>query len=463
MIVVVTEVLLRQAREFLTLLNVVRLRARVLPSKHPSVSSAIYEAVQIMDRMLAENERVTLSLMSKEIYVEGVRLANESILYEAMVNDLAGRSIVSITFNRGLTTDEFIEFINCAFVKLYERNAAGAVAELKALPHITVNELHLVMPEVDSLFGVDKEQHKVTREVYQAALRAVVDAYFDARGKQKVNLELIDSVVRLIMNGVTRYPEVYFGLGALKAYSEYTFYHSVNVAILSMLIGSRLGFNDEQMHKLGMAALLHDIGKVNIPSEILDKPGRLTEEEFKIVRDHPVDSARILAQHKNVDRVSLIVAAQHHAHYDLSGYPDFRGMGELHLMSHIVTIADVYDALTSDRSYSKAKLPDHAMRILVEERGRKFHPVLTKVFAQITGMFPVGSLVELDTGEMAIVSKANPVDIYRPQVKLITPTHTGSAIMRLIDLREQTDGFYLRSIVRAVDPASQGVSIASVM
>lgn len=463
MIVVVTEELLRQAREFLTLLNVVRLRARVLPAKHPSVSSAIYEVMQILDKVLAENERLTLSIMNKELYVEGVRLANESILYEAMVSDLSARNLSSITFSRGLSTDEFIQFINIVFVKLLERNNGGVSADLQALPHVNVNELHLVTPEADPIFGVDKEQHKVSREVYQAALRAVVDSYFDARGKQKVNLELIDGVVRLIMNGVTRYPEVYFGLGALKAFSEYTFYHSVNVAILSMLMGSRLGFDDEQMHKLGMAALLHDIGKVNIPSEILDKPGRLTDDEFKIVREHPVDSARILAQHKNVDRVALIVAAQHHAHYDLSGYPDFRGMGELHLMSHIVTIADVYDALTSDRSYSKAKLPDHAMRILVEERGRKFHPVLTKVFAQITGMFPVGSLVELDTGEMAIVSKANPQDIYRPQVKLITPTHTGSAMLRLIDLREQTDGFYLRSIVRAVDPAAQGISIASVL
>jgi putative nucleotidyltransferase with HDIG domain len=246
----------------------------------------------------------------------------------------------------------------------------------------------------------------------------------------------------------------------MKDFHEYTFYHSVNVAILSMLMGSKLRFKESLLHKVGVAALLHDVGKVQMPLEILDKPGKLTKEEFEYMKGHAAEGARILAEH-GADPLAVVTAAQHHVHYDRQGYPEYEVPGDLHFVSHLVTVVDVYDALTSDRSYRTSMLPDRAMQIVIEGRGTTFHPQLTKVFANLTGMFPVGTLVELDTDELAVVCKPNSDDIFRPQAKLLTEPYGDNQVFRVVDLTERdANGAYLRSIVRSIDPHDHQINVA---
>jgi HD-GYP domain-containing protein (c-di-GMP phosphodiesterase class II) len=202
------------------------------------------------------------------------------------------------------------------------------------------------------------------------------------------------------------------------------------------------------------------VGKVQMPIEILDKPGKLSEEEFEHMKGHAAEGARILTE-QGATPLAILTAAQHHVHYDRRGYPHYDSSVGLHFVSHLVTIADVYDALTSDRSYRTSMLPDRAMQIIIEGRGTVFHPQLTKVFAGLTGMFPVGTLVQLDTDELAVVCRPNPEDIYRPYVKLLTEPYGDNPLFRVISLTERgRDGQFLRSVVRSMDPGEHQINVA---
>ncbi|MCH7909883.1 MAG: hypothetical protein IIB38_09740 [Candidatus Hydrogenedentes bacterium] len=165
-----------------------------------------------------------------------------------------------------------------------------------------------------------------------------------------------------------------------------------------------------------------------------------------------------------MDDLAIVVAAEHHAREDLSGYPKFHTLKRLHTMSKIVAIADAYDALTSDRSYCKAMLPDRAMKLIIEGSGTHFNPTLVKAFVQLSGMFPAGSCVELNTGEYGVVHKANPKDFYRPQVRILPRADERTTAFRLVDLTElNSAGVLRRSIVRSIEPATAGLDSEAIL
>lgn len=457
-----TKVQLAQIGRLTAALHVCRQRARVYPAAHPHVRESIQEVMELLETILDTRDHVTLSIVEGELYVEGQLLPDESLTYKDMIADFTERELTCFTFLAGFTFGELTAFIAASDAKPEELRRLGGVKpalEQQGLRHITLDQWTLVLPETSSQEGV-----RISREVYRSAVEVVVAAFVDARARQRLNIEMVEGVVRVLVAGVLENQDICLGLSTLKSADEYTFYHSVNVAMLSMLMGSKLRLSGEILHKLGVAALLHDIGKVAVPDEILNKPGRLTDEEFQTVKSHTWEGVKALSEQDEVDKLALIVAAQHHAHYDLKGYPNFQGLGDLHFMSHLATVADVYDALTSERSYRRPMLPDRAMQIIIEGRGTTFHPSLTKVFASLTGMFPVGTLVELDSGEIGVVCTPHPDDIFRPQVKLVTKTPGTGTVFRQVDLSETaSDGSYLRSIVKSADPRQYGIEIGQVV
>ena len=274
----------------------------------------------------------------------------------------------------------------------------------------------------------------------------------------KVGRSHIEAVMVM---GVLENEEIFRGLSTIKNAHEYTFYHSINVSILTILMGSRLQLDPELLNKIGAAAMLHDLGKLRVPQEILDKPTTLTDDEWRIMKSHSIEGAKLLSEQQNVDPLALIVAAQHHAKHDLSGYPRFNGIDRLHIVSEVVAIADVFDALTSDRSYRKAMLPDKAMQIIAESRGTGFEASFVRMFAKMVGLFPVGTMVELDTGELALVTKANPDDLCRPVVRLVDPDAKQTSDPVFIDLMEVSDFIYKHSIVRSIESPQRGAHLAN--
>lgn len=450
------------ARPFLRNFDKARKRARIYPPEHPYLEESRELLAASLEDLLLVHESITISIAEGDVFVEGCHIPDDDGLLEPMISDLTRRELVSITFLPGVASDELTTFILLSTAKpsdLEDLGGIEAALERKGVTHVLVNRKSLALPTGDST-EESAETTRVSRETYRAAVQAVLEAFAEVSARHTVNLELVEGVVRMLVAGVLHHPDTYLGLSVMKDFHEYTFYHSVNVAILSMLMGSKLRFNEMLLHKTGVAALLHDIGKVQMPLDILDKPGKLDPEEFAYMKRHPSEGARILSE-QGADPLAIVTAAQHHVHYDRRGYPAYDVPGDLHFISHLVTIVDVYDALTSDRAYRTAMLPDRAMQIIIEGRGTTFHPTLTKVFANLTGMFPVGTLVELDTGELAVVCKANPDDIYRPQAKPLAEPYAPRQEIRLIDLAEQdTNGAYLRSIVRSIDPHEHKINVA---
>ncbi len=457
-----SEALVAAARPFLRNLDKARKRARIYPPEHPYVQESRELLVGSLEELLLVRDSVTLSISDGDAFIEGCHVPDDDGLLEPMISDLTRRELVSVTFLPGITPDELTTFLLLSVAKPPELDNMGGLEsalEQKGVRRVLIDRKSLALPAEDDT-GQEAETTRVSREAYLSAVHAVIETFAEISAREMVNLELVEGVARMLVSGVLQHPDTYLGLSTMKNFHEYSFYHSVNVAILSMLMGSKLRFNEGLLHKVGVAALLHDAGKVRMPLEILDKPGKLTQDEFEYMKTHAAEGARLLAE-QGADPLAVVTAAQHHVHFDRRGYPEYEIPGGLHFVSHLVTVVDVYDALTSDRSYRTSMLPDRAMQIIIEGRGTTFHPELTKVFANLTGMFPVGTLVELDTDELAVVCKPNPDDIYRPQAKLLTEPYGDSRAFRVVSLADRdSNGAYLRSIVRSIDPQEHQINVA---
>ena len=208
-------------------------------------------------------------------------------------------------------------------------------------------------------------------------------------------------------------------LTALKKYDNYTFTHMVNVSALAMAQARALNVDGTLLREFGFAALMHDIGKVKTPLEVLNKPDKLTKEEFDIMKRHVVDGAHILRRTPEMPALAPIVAFEHHLKQDLSGYPEKIGSRKLNLCTMIVSIADVFDALRSNRPYRQGLATDRIRAIMGEQGNPAFNQVLLKRFVNLMGLFPVGNLVRLNTDELAVVTAEHPTDPFRPQVKIL--------------------------------------------
>lgn len=257
-------------------------------------------------------------------------------------------------------------------------------------------------------------------------------------------------------------------LSTIKDYDDYTYTHSVNVAVLSLCLGNRIGLSRNSLEHIGICGLFHDLGKIDIPREILTKPGQLTEVEWDEMRKHPMASVmqilKLRASHEVKSKI-LLAPFEHHVKYNLSGYPHVDQKKGVSLFGRILQIADVYDAITSARAYrSHALSPDQAITHMMKGAGTDFDPILLKVFAIMMGTYPVGSLLELDTGEIGIVADYPVATGSKyPRLILLEKAENGwtrrEGVINLADKDEKT-GSYRRNIIRSLNPAVFGIQPA---
>lgn len=205
----------------------------------------------------------------------------------------------------------------------------------------------------------------------------------------------------------------------LRKYDEYTYTHSINVAVLSIILGKHIGLERNELQLLGLAGIFHDVGKALIPEAILNKPGKLTRREMDIMRTHPHKGHEILSQQKDIPEEVVNAALEHHERYDGKGYPRGLRGEDIHLISRIVGVVDVYDALTSKRAYKDPLPPGKVLGMMYKWRLSDFHPNIVDHFIKSLGIYPVGSFVRLTSGEYAVVVDHNPHAPLRPVVKIV--------------------------------------------
>jgi HD-GYP domain-containing protein (c-di-GMP phosphodiesterase class II) len=231
---------------------------------------------------------------------------------------------------------------------------------------------------------------------------------------------LVDAVVE----SIDRHPDALLSLARLKNADEYTYMHSVAVCALMVALGRQLGLNDAQCRDAGMAGMLHDLGKAVMPQDILNKPGKLTPEEFDIIKTHPVRGYEMLLEGTNVSEGAKDVCLHHHERVDGTGYPHRLSGEQITLLARMGAVCDVYDAVTSDRPYKAGWDPAHALSQMASWKGH-FDTVVFQSFVKSVGIYPTGSLVRMRSGRLAVVLDQNPSALTKPRIKVFFSTKAG--------------------------------------
>jgi len=419
---------------------------------HPHVQRSIDALTTALLEALQATPTIVFGFVSDAIIVDAVRLPKANAMLVGFGRDLRDRDVEKVIMSRGLTRDEVRQFL----AVLSDRKSPMALPEQltrRGVRHIALGRI-VVEEAGDQQTGV-----AAARRVYQTAVETADTLWQSAKAGEKPDpaaaRKIIDSLARLVTQDRTSL----IALTALKKYDNYTFTHMVNVSALAMAQARALNLDGSLLREFGFAALMHDIGKVNTPLEILNKPDKLTADEFEVMKQHVVDGAHILRRTPEMPALAPIVAFEHHLKQDLSGYPENVGSRRLNLCTMVVSIADVFDALRSNRPYRQGLATDRIRAIMGEQSSPAFNPILLKRFVTLMGLFPVGNLVRLNTDELAVVTAEHPSDPFRPQVKILTNSKgewlEEPALSNTWD--RDSRGEHPRAIVEAVDPEPLGI------
>ena len=276
-------------------------------------------------------------------------------------------------------------------------------------------------PMLESRVGYAEEFEEAIK-VEKEARKIIHDVMDDVRLGKQIEVEKVTPVVEKITDSIIQNKDTLIFLGRIKQANEYTFQHSVSVCALMVSFSRALGHDRETTNEIGVGALLHDVGKMKVPEAILNKEARLTENEFGLMKSHVVHSSLILSRTPGITQAALDVAGQHHERYDGTGYPHGLKEDEISPYGQMAAIVDVYDAITSDRCYHKGMEVADALRKLFEWGKYHFNNELVHTYIRTVGIYPVGSLVKMESGMLGVVVESNPGNLMVPVVRIVYDT-----------------------------------------
>jgi len=257
-------------------------------------------------------------------------------------------------------------------------------------------------------------------KAYNKALDTSKALVAACRMNKKIELAAVQENVDELVDSVSRNRDALMALMKLRRFDDYTYTHSLNVSVLAISTGKSLGLSDEDLRVLGLGTMFHDLGKARIPGNILNKPGKLTDEEFVVMRNHAALSGKIIVeQNLKVDDLVYKIARHHHERIDGSGYPDQLKGDDIPYLVTICGLSDVYDALTSDRVYHKGRSPHDALKFIYSLRGSHFQAEWVDRFVQSVGIYPPGTVVLLNSDQVAVVMDVNQAALHAPLIKVI--------------------------------------------
>lgn len=381
--------------DFLAALRKAVANVQLYPDDHPFSQEAVRALATHIPAITDSESQSVLSLVGGAFYLNRQVMPHASIEHRSMVHTMEQRGLESITVREGATIGDLREL--AGFL-------SGESGDVPAEGTVVLNERPYSRADLEadaSLSGL--------RRSYASSidlLRGVSAANLDRDAQTDLEEAILS--VQDLLEKVLLERGASLLLASIKTHDQYTFFHSVNSSILAMSVGKAIGMGDEQLLGLGLGALLHDLGKTKIAPEIIQYPGRLDDSQWVEIKRHPQEGAQaILAASGPEQEIAARVALEHHARYDGDGYPTLRRDRSLHLYSRIVAVCDVYDALTTRRSYKRALPPPVALEVMVESAGTQLDPDVVGLFVDMLGIYPPGSLLRLRTGDIVMVIDSN--------------------------------------------------------
>jgi len=385
--------------------------------EHPMFMKSLDNAYINFESILSDYPEVTIGIIGeelafeKEIFFDLGKLLRSTILY------LKERNIEKLVFLRGLSKEELRIFVGfLGRPKEDFQKDPQVLLNLAGIEHINIGKIKVGDSQYKSAFksGQPNLYESSTEEVNQA-LEGILNS-------EKVDHLALKFSLSNILESLSSQRNELLKLATLKRYDVQTYAHMLNVSILAMYFSSRLGFNKEDVLNIGLASMFHDIGKLYVSRKILHKPGALSDQEFGRIKSHTVLGAEIMLKYvDNLGILPVVISFEHHLKYDSSGYPRLPLIRRQHIASSIVSICDVYDALSQRRGYKQDYSPDVIYNIMNKEKGTYFDPDLLDKFFKFIGFWPVGAVVELNDGSIALVREQNEADIRRPKIEIVSP------------------------------------------
>lgn len=357
-------------------INAATTHLRLYAEDHPAVSLSVETAYREIARFVGEREETTLLLIDNEWVWKERPLAVSGPRYGRLMKELEDRGVESITFRRPLCREEFSAFL--------KQMARGGGAGFEGGETISFGRLLLRRHGPGPTDGsADEERLEALAESRRKRLDDVRSIHHQIQRHRKIDLRGVEEVVGAFIQSFARGISPIRLLFDLRSADEYTYTHMVNVCILTMSQAEALGFQGPRLYEIGVASILHDAGKLFIPTEILNKPGRLTPEERSVIETHSARGANFILSHRAIPKLAVLSALEHHIRFDGSGYPQIGGGYRTNIVSQMITIADVFDAMRSRRPYKEPAPLGAILQILSAEKGVTFNPVLVDNFLRL--------------------------------------------------------------------------------
>ncbi len=462
----------RAARGFANAVYGAMRAIRLYPIENAAVQKALAEVAAAAERLLAQEGAAELSRGGEFLFVNGQRLRLGVDNYSAVSYLLGQFRAAGIGGLRATERPESREWVVVLATLVQPPvptdDADGWLTTSRVVEQGGVTRIAVLPPSEDVPPEDEPDLRERARRTYLRSLDVTREMMTTARLGRSPNLKRVKRAVQGVVDQILSDEQSLLGLTTLRDFDEYTFVHSVNVCIFSIALGRRLGLGKTQLFDLGMAALLHDIGKSRVPADVLNKPAELTPEERAILGSHTWQGVLVLFGIPVVSERpyrGMVACFEHHLKIDASGYPRLVRERRMSLLSRIIAVADGFDAATSARVYQQRPWsPADVLRGMRENPRLGFDPLVVKAFIALTGIFPVGTLVTLDTLELALVYAAHPdpAHLARPFVRLLTDgqgNFLGDAPLFDLSTRDAS-GAYLRTIIRTEDPDRYGICIA---
>ena len=441
--------------------------------KNVIIDRLTQECLQIANTIINAEGHLFLKIVRDNFFFNNARIqvkADRYPIFKALMVELRRRWIGELEFLEESNAEKLKEFV-FLLSGLEDNNESNYLyvkkqIESRNLDGLDVGKLEFFKDE--EIYIDSEDQKRYSKEIYFKTINLVKEVVENVKNQKVLNVRKAKRLMQNAVNAIIQDESTLLGLANIKNYDEYTFNHSVNVAIYAIALGQRIGVPKKHLSHLGMAGLFHDIGKTGIPREILNKTAKLTSEEWSVIRAHPLLGAETVIRMKEWGELStrmVSAAFEHHLKYDLSGYPRLARKRKITLFSRIITLSDFFDALVRPRVYNRFPfVSEKILGFMLERSGKDFDPTLVKVFVNMIGIYPLGTLVLLNTNEMGIVTQVqeDAEMIERPKVCLLSYSDGEYRKGSVIDLREVDEGMkdYKRSIVRTLDPNEYNINVA---